>query len=75
MIQCTNCGSQYLDTDQYSAYYFESASFPRGSYTSPAAIVAAGEAMLFCPRCPLPHLDEVMKTGDDRTTAGDEDGV
>jgi hypothetical protein len=42
-------------------FYFQSASFALGSYTSPALIVAAAELMDFCPQCDVGVLTDAYR--------------
>jgi hypothetical protein len=82
MILCQRCGAQYSEDSEYPAYYFSSASFPVGSYTTPKAIALAAEDMLTCPKDEGQPPEEYptastpaggdMYQGDDRYTSGDE---
>lgn len=86
MIVCQSCGARYEEGEgryTYPGYYFSSASFPIGSYTTAKAIELAGETMLTCPQDEGQAPDEyptgstpaggTMYRGDDRYTAGDEE--
>lgn len=69
---CQNCGAVYDDTSLVTGYHFSSATYPKGSYTSPLAIATLDEEILTCGKCPFPALDKAMQRGSDRNTAGDE---
>lgn len=56
-IYCQTCANGWPLDDAATAYYFRSASFIVGSYTSPLAIVAAAEEMTFCPKCDVEELE------------------
>jgi hypothetical protein len=77
-IQCQNCGALWPDTTP-QMMRFASLSLPQGrisegsEWASPAAIIALGEDMTHCPKCPDERLDAAMYRGGDRYTAGDED--
>lgn len=57
-IYCQTCANAWELTDTREMYYFQSASLPLGSYTSPALIVAAAEEMTFCPECDVDQLTD-----------------
>lgn len=61
---CQYCGKQFFSTDEKVNFFFVSASFKRGSYTSPNRIFAEGELILRCPVDPMPALDRDMERGD-----------
>lgn len=69
---CGTCGKYWSQNSHASGYHFSSASLPKGSYTTPAAIFNIGEEILTCGSDPIPEIDEAMKTGSNRKTAGDE---
>jgi hypothetical protein len=81
---CLNCGQSYDEADIPTSYFFESATYPIGSYASAAMIIALDEPILHCPHCPGQVQTLVatgdaatpsgtdMATGDDRYTIGDE---
>lgn len=92
VAHCQTCGARWTDADTQTSYYFTSASHPQPSwlasadtYTSAAAIIAAGEAILTCPldgaldRGALGYAADTFTPGgastargDDRYTTGDE---
>lgn len=65
MMLCQSCGTRYEDDDGSTSYYFESASFPKGSDASPSAIFLEGEDITFCPRCRVGDLYDVTRRMDD----------
>lgn len=92
MITCQTCGHVYRNTDLdylQSAYHYSSTTtYSKGDYATPAAIEAAAEQMLTCPRDATKPAEDSrgntvhpsattpsggsMYEGDDRYTAGDE---
>lgn len=62
IMTCTNCGSQWdTETTPRMAFFNNRNPTLSAAMTSPAEILAAGKAITFCPRCPMPRLDEAMK--------------
>jgi hypothetical protein len=65
-LQCKNCGALWDTASTAPMAFFNS---PRPSFValkSPAEILAAGEEITFCPKCPMPRLDEAMKVPTDQ---------
>lgn len=60
-IYCQTCACAWDLIDVTEQFYFRSASFVIGTYTSPALIVAAGEEMTFCPQCDVQELAEAYR--------------
>ena len=60
-IYCQTCANQWELGDTREMFYFQSASFALGSYTSPALIVAAAEEMIFCPQCDVDQLTDAYR--------------
>ena len=60
-IYCQTCANQCELVDTREMFYFQSASFALGSYTSPALIVAAAEEMIFCPQCDVDQLTDAYR--------------
>ena len=60
-IYCQTCANHWELVDTREMFYFQSASFPLGSYTSPARIVALAETMEFCPQCDVDQLTDAYR--------------
>lgn len=68
-ITCRNCGSQWRRDFDVPMFHFQPL-LVENTMTTPKEISLAGRDMEYCPKCPLPGVDDAMQRGDSRT--GDE---
>ncbi len=64
LMTCAKCGAQWDTASTPPMAFFNSSSPDPRNAVSPADLLAAGEDIIFCPKCPMPRLDDAMKRGD-----------